>query len=120
MSVGMRMTCAVLLLTAASACGSNSSMSPTPTTVSATITAGGFAPNPINISVGSTVTWTNNDSAAHAIVADGGAFSSGAIAPGAQYSYTFPSAATVTYHDASNPGMVGTVNVSGSSTSPPY
>jgi plastocyanin len=111
----MKVTCVALLLFAAAACG-QSSTSPTPMTVTATISSGGFAPNPINISVGSTVTWMNNDTAAHAIVAD--AFSSGSIAPGAQYSYMFPSAGTFTYHDASNANMVGTVTVSGSSSSP--
>ncbi len=43
------------------------------------------------------------------------------IAPGGQYSYTFPSAGTFRYHDSFNASMLGTVNVSGSSTSPtPY
>jgi len=106
-----------IILATATACG-NSPTAPTPTTVSATIDGGGFSPNPINISVGSTVMWTNKDGgSAHAVVADNGAFSSGAIAPGAQYTYTFPSAGTFTYHDTAT-SMAGTVNVSGSSSSP--
>ena len=117
MSTWMRMTFAVMLLTAAMACGKGSS--PTaPTPMSVSIVSGGFTPSSISISAGSTVTWMNNDTTAHSVVADGGAFSSGSIAPGGQYGYTFPSAGTFTYHDAANSNMVGVVNVSGSSSSP--
>ena len=123
MSIRMRLTVAVMLfLIAAIACGKGSSpTAPTPTTVNATIVSRGFTPNPINISVGSTVMWMNTDTVAHVIVADNGAFRSGTIVSGGQYSYAFPSAGAFTYHDASNPNMAGTVNVSGSSSSPsPY
>jgi plastocyanin len=120
MVTAMRMTFVVMSLIAAMACGSSSSStSPTPTTMSAAIVSSGFTPNPISISTGSTVTWTNNDNAPHGIV-DDGVFNSGTIAPGATYSYMFPSAGTFTYHDASNPNVVGTVNVSGSSSPSPY
>jgi len=121
MSVWMKTAVAVLVLATAMACGKASSpTSPTPTTVNATITGGGFTPNPINISVGSTVMWTNKDSVAHSVVADDGSFQSGSIAPNGQYSYAFPSAGTFNYHDAANARMVGTVNVSGSSSPSPY
>src|SRR5215471_5998070 len=107
-----RLTFAVCLLTTAIACGKSSSpTSPSPTSVSASIASNGFTPNPINISVGSSVTWTNNDASMHGVVADDGAFRSGALASGAQYSYTFPTAGTFMYHDLSNANMVGTVNV---------
>jgi plastocyanin len=121
MSTWMRLMCVGTLLITAVGCGNGSSpAAPTATTVSATIASGGFTPNPINISVGSTVMWMNTDSIAHAIVADNGAYRSGTIMPGGQYSYAFPSAGTFAYHDASNPNMAGTVNVSGSSSSSPY
>jgi len=117
----MKIAFAAILSTTAVACANNTSpTSPTPTTVNATISSGAFTPNQINISVGSTVLWTNKDTVMHSVVADNGAFSSGAIAPDRQYSYMFPSAGTFTYHDASNPGMVGTVTVSGSSSPSPY
>ena len=123
MSFRIKAIFVAMLLTTAMACGSSSptAPAPAPTTVNATIDSRGFSPDPINISVGSTVMWTNKDSSAHAVVADSGAFSSGAIAPGGQYSYRFPAAGTFTYHDTTSAGMVGTVNVSGSSPSPsPY
>ena len=116
-----RLAFALFLSTAALACGKSSSpTTPAPMTVSASISRTGFSPNPINISVGSTVMWTNNDTSMHAVVADNGAFRSGALAAGGQYSYAFPTAGTFTYHDSSNAGMAGTVNVSGSSSPSPY
>lgn len=120
MSVWTRMTFALLWLAAATACGGTSSMpaSPTPTTATVTVMSGAFSPNAVTISVGSTVMWMNQDSGTHSVVADNGAFSSGALAAGTQYSYMFPSAGTFMYHDGSNANMVGTVTVSGSSS--PY
>ncbi|HWF84238.1 MAG TPA: cupredoxin domain-containing protein [Vicinamibacterales bacterium] len=118
MSIWTKMIVAVMALTAATACGSSSPMSPTPTSVSATIVNGAFNPNSITISAGSTVTWMNNDTATHSVVADSGAFNSGAIAPGGSYSYAFPSAGTFSYHDSANANMKGVVNVTGSSS--PY
>jgi plastocyanin len=117
MSIWSRMSVALLVLVTAAAC-SNSSTSPTPTTANVDITNGGLSPNTVTVSVGSTVMWTNKDSAVHSIVADGGAFSSGAIGSGAQFSYMFPSAGTFTYHDGANPSAVASVTVSGSSSSP--
>jgi plastocyanin len=115
----MKLTFAVVLLAVAAACGSSPTM-PTPTSVNATIVNGGFTPNAISISVGSSVMWTNKDSVAHSIVADDGAFNSGTINPGGQYTYAFPTAGVFPYHDASNGNMAGTVTVSGSSSTSPY
>ena len=111
-----RLAFIVLFLITATACGN--STSPSMTNVSASINASGFNPNPINISVGSSVTWTNSDAGMHGVVADNGAFQSGSLANGAQYSFTFPAAGAFTYHDLSNAGAIGTVNVTASSSSP--
>lgn len=116
----VKITLALMSLAAAIACGSSSPTTPTPTSMSASIVSGGFTPNPINISVGSTVTWTNKDTTAHAIVADNGAFSSGTIASGGEYTYSFRSAGTFMYHDSANSNMSGIVNVSSSSAPSPY
>jgi len=118
MCIRMRLTLLAALLMAATACGSYSSpTSSSPMTVNATITAGGFAPNTINVNVGSTVTWTNTDNSPHSVVADGGQFNSGSIAPGGKFNYAFPSAGAFAYHDGANPKMSGMVNVSGGSAS---
>jgi plastocyanin len=76
------------------------------------MTTTAFSPNPLDIAVGTTVTWVNNDGAGHTSTADGGAWSSPTIAPGGQFSFTFPSAGTFPYHCMIHPNMVGTVNVS--------
>jgi hypothetical protein len=62
----------------------------------------------------------NKDNSAHAVVADNGAFASGAIAPGGVYNYAFPAAGTFAYHDSVNGTMTGTVTVTGSSSGSPY
>jgi plastocyanin len=115
-----------LLLASTTACGQSTpatptTPSPTPSpsasvaasivSGSSTLTTTAYAPNPIAVSVGGAVTWTNNDRTTHTSTADGGAWSSGAIAPGATFSMTFPSAGTFAYHCAIHPGMVGTVMV---------
>jgi plastocyanin len=104
------------------ACGSSDSPStptpnPTPgTSVSiisgaSTMTTTAYAPNPVSVAVGGTVTWVNNDNTAHTSTANGGAFDSGTIAPGGNFSRTFPTAGSFPYHCTIHPGMVGTVNV---------
>lgn len=118
--VRLKMTFAAMTVIGVSACGYTSPTMPSVTTVNDAIGAGAFTPASIDITVGSTVTWTNQDNAAHTVVADKGAFNSGAIAPGATFSYMFPTAGTVTYHDSAHPGMTGTVNVTGSPMPSPY
>ena len=113
MSSVMKLVLGVMLLAGTMAC--SSSNSPSPMSVTATLTNGAVTPSVINVTVGSTVTWMNAETTAQSIVADGGAFSSGSIAPNGQYSYTFPAAGTFTYHDPSSAGVNGTVNVSASS-----
>lgn len=73
----------------------------------------GFAFNPgtITIKPGTTVTWTNNDSATHTITADDGSWDSGAVAQGKTFSHTFASAGTYPYHCAVHPSMTANVIV---------
>ncbi len=117
----LRIVLATLLLAISVGCSSSTYMtSPTlassgsGTAVSivsgaATMTTTAFAPNPVTVSVGGSVTWTNNDSITHTSV--GGAWNSGAIAPGGKFSMTFSSAGSFPYHCSIHPGMVGTVTV---------
>jgi plastocyanin len=76
-----------------------------------TLAANAYVPNPLNVAVGTTVTWTNTDSIAHTSTADGGAFSSGTILAGGHFDFPFQSRGTFPYHCAFHPGMVGTVVV---------
>ena len=89
---------------------------PSPVTVSIvpggrTLTTTAFSPNPLNITRGTTVTWINNDTSTHDVVANSGAFDTGNIAPGSQASFTFQSAGAFPYYCGRHPGMVATVNV---------
>jgi plastocyanin len=75
------------------------------------LTTTAFSPNPVNVAVGTTVTWTNNDSTTHDATANNGSFATGLIAPGRSASVTFQTAGTVAYRCTIHPGMVGTINV---------
>src|SRR4029078_854887 len=70
-----------------------------------------YAPNPIAIAAGETITWINNDSEAHTSTGDDGSWTSGTIAAGASFSRTFPSAGSFSYHCTIHPNMIGTVTV---------
>jgi plastocyanin len=63
------------------------------------------------VAVGTTVTWTNNDTTAHTSTADNGQWSSGSLAPGQSFSTMMSTSGTFTYHCTIHPGMVGTVTV---------
>jgi len=81
-----------------------------------------FSPNPIQITVGSTVTWTNATGPTHTATSDTGAWTTGSIAPGTtSAAVTFPTAGTFPYHCAIHPSMTGTVIVSAAAapSSPP-
>ncbi len=73
-----------------------------------------FNPPTIEIAVGDTVTWTNNDSAAHTATQQpsGSGFQSGALQPGDSFSFTFDTAGTYDYFCEFHPGMTGQVIVS--------
>ena len=76
-----------------------------------------FSPDPLDIAVGTTVTWTNKDSFAHTASATGEAsaagiaFDSKNLGSGNSYSYTFAKAGTFTYRCAIHNSMTGTVVV---------
>ena len=70
-----------------------------------------FAPADIEVPVGTTVDWTNEDPFAHTVTALDGAFDSGTLAGGAAYSQTFAEPGTFDYVCAIHPSMTGTVTV---------
>ena len=70
-----------------------------------------FGPPTLEIPVGTTVTWTNGDSAGHTVVDDGGAFASDALNEGDAFSYTFEEAGSFPYHCGFHPFMKATVVV---------
>ena len=70
-----------------------------------------ISPATVNINVGQSVTWTNNDSFNHHLVGDLGQFDSGTMPLGAVFTFKFTTAGTVTYHCSIHPSMTGTVIV---------
>jgi plastocyanin len=71
-----------------------------------------FSPNPIEIAVGDTVTWTNQDQVPHTATAeDRGVLQSGTISPGASFSQTFETAGEFPYFCEFHPNMTGTIVV---------
>ena len=80
-------------------------------TNAATLGNRAFAPAELNVTAGTTVTWTNTDTVTHTSSSDAQGWDSGAIAPGGQFSFAFPAAGTFPYHCAIHPGMVGRVVV---------
>ncbi len=68
---------------------------------------------PVTVPVGTTVTWTNEDSTAHTVTATDNSFDSGSINPGATFSYTFTKAGTFNYGCTFHPNMKSTVTVTG-------
>src|SRR5918998_690872 len=83
-----------------------------------TMTIDAYQPNPIQVSVGSTVTWTNNDAQPHTATSGenatpDGRFDSGIMAPAATFDHTFTEAGEFPYFCLLHPNMVGTVSMSG-------
>src|SRR5262245_44284432 len=115
-----RVFLAAAIAAAFSACGGSSSTPTTPTPTgtvvsivsgSSNLTTNAYAPNPVNVAVGGTVSWVNNDNTPHTATANNGQFDSGNLAPGASFSRTFTTAGSFPYKCTLHPGMVGTVNV---------
>ena len=70
-----------------------------------------FGPAEAEVTVGTTVTWTNFDGATHTATADDGTFDSGDIEAGEEFSFTFEEPGTFSYICEIHPDMVGTVTV---------
>jgi predicted lipoprotein with Yx(FWY)xxD motif len=79
--------------------------------VSATIENFTFNPGVLKVHKGTTVTWTNNDSAAHTVTSGSSAFDSGALKNGATFSFTFNDTGTFAYHCKFHSDMTATVIV---------
>ncbi len=70
-----------------------------------------FSPNPVEVKVGETVTWINDDSGRHTVTSKDGVFESELMGKGQSFSYTFDKAGEYPYFCSPHPGMVGTVVV---------
>ena len=73
----------------------------------------GYSPATITVVIGvnNTVTWTNNDLSVHTVTANDKSFSSGDMAPGVSFSFTFTTPGIYSYHCVYHSWMSGTVVV---------
>jgi plastocyanin len=84
---------------------------------SSSLTTDAYQPNPVQVSTGATVTWTNDDAQPHTATSGenatpDGTFDSGIMAPAATFEHTFATAGEYPYYCILHPNMVGTVSVS--------
>jgi plastocyanin len=89
---------------------------------SSSLTTDAFSPNPVQVSIGATVTWTNDDAQPHTVTSGengtpNGKFDSSPnfnplLVPGQTFSHTFTEAGQYPYFCVLHPNMVGTVSVS--------
>ena len=70
-----------------------------------------FSPNPVEVKVGETVTWINDDSGRHTVTSKDGVFDSGMMGKGQSFSFTFDKVGEYPYFCEPHPNMVGTVVV---------
>src|SRR5580765_4610790 len=82
-------------------------------TVTVSIKRAGFTPKTVNINQGDSVTWTNNDTINHQVVANNCSYASPILGAGKSWTRTFQSGGTFNYHDSLHPGLKGTVVVKG-------
>jgi plastocyanin len=103
--------------TTAGAGGGNATTSVSIVPGSSALTTDAYQPNPVQVSTGATVTWTNDDAQPHTATsgqnaAPDGRFDSSIMAPGATFEHTFTEAGEYPYFCLLHPNMVGTVSVS--------
>jgi plastocyanin len=70
-----------------------------------------FSPNPVEVKVGETATWINDDSGRHTVTSKDGVFDSGMMGKRQSFGFTFDKAGEYSYHCEPHPSMVGTVVV---------
>jgi len=71
-----------------------------------------YLPSPLEITVGTTVTWTNEDLLPHTSTATQGSFDSAYMAQGDRFSHTFDTPGEFPYYCVFHPRMRATVIVS--------
>lgn len=83
------------------------------------ITDFSFQPATISVPVGTTVTWTNQDSVDHTVTSQDGLFDSGIVGEGESFSYTFMEPGNYAYFCSIHPSMRGMVTVTSEAMVPP-
>lgn len=89
----------------------------TPTANKVSISGMAYSPASLTVATGSTVTWTNTDTAVHSVATADGSINSGDITAGSSYTQTFANAGTFNYYDTHNKNMTGVLIITKSSGS---
>lgn len=121
----MRRTTALLVLLLAALlvlAGCGGATTPAPSSTGSTPAAGGgattaevvmkdlsFQPASLDVAVGASVTFSNQDTAPHTVTGEG--WDSGTLEPGKSYTKTFEAAGTFKYSCTIHPSMTGVINV---------
>ena len=84
---------------------------PTPTSTKVKISGFTFVPATVTVSAGSTVAWTNQDSAPHTVTSETDLFDSGRLSINDSSSYAFTDRGTFSYYCTIHPYMKGEVIV---------
>lgn len=84
---------------------------PTPAGNTVLISNFSFNPATLTIKAGDSVTFTNNDSVGHSVVADDGSFDTGILAQGQSKTLVFSKAGTFAYHCSVHPSMKAAIVV---------
>ncbi|HXW03788.1 MAG TPA: cupredoxin family copper-binding protein [Vicinamibacterales bacterium] len=103
----MRIAAGVLLMWAAACGGAPAPRAHTITIVDATR----FSPATLDVAVGDTVTWVNQDVVPHTATSTTGGFDSGRIDPEQSWTYTVAKAGELAYVCTYHPTMKGTLRV---------
>lgn len=75
------------------------------------IQSSSFTPSSITVMAGTTIKWTNKDNTTHTVTSNNSVFGSGNLSKDGNFSFTFTTAGTYSYHCNIHPGMTGTVVV---------
>ena len=107
----MLMAIGIVVLSGCSLYGGTATNTPTPAPTQGAniVNIQNFAFNPATLTVkkGTTVTWTNNDSASHQIKS--ATFNSGSFGKGQSFSFTFNDVGTFDYSCVIHPSMLGKI-----------
>lgn len=76
-----------------------------------TNSAGFFVPTSLTVQVGHPVTFVNDDSTSHSVIADNGAFNSGVLTPGETFTWRPKKPGRYEYSDFLVPSMHGALEV---------
>ena len=117
--VGLVVVLAAVIVIVANG-GKNNRVTAAGSAAEVSVTSSGLSSSTLKVPVGTTVTWTNDDTSGHWIASDPYPLdtilsdfnSRGSLHQGDSYSFTFTSPGTYNYHDQLNPyKIMGTVQV---------